>query len=572
MEEGEPIDYSPFQGPRKRQRQAPITRQDDAQFYYDEDDIERDMMEDRLRELREHEENDYESGRDDYEEDDYGENYDFLVEGGATVYQGVQGPQVGDLLREAVIRMCLQIARNDETLLYLEDDWFKAARKSAWLWSDSDLMLLGKALVGNTHFQTLSLRMVRACSCRGPMPLRAAQALCRGIAQSQLKKVTLTRICTHYINDLCDGAGTLPGLESFYVSETMITPYIINKIALMLQPLPSTPESLSQPVCGRGLIHLSFVHCDITNLDLLTLSLRLSHNRSLQTLILTRNLISNMGVIYFCQNWKDDSPLQVLNLSSNRIGSQGARVLLEATTRHPQLKELLLFENRGIGHEGFRWVGEHLASTHLQRLDLHNCVNQTSNGSLHAQIDACRALANGLRHCTTMKRLVVGGNNLSARGVTMIMQALANHPSIRVISIKYDYSIDLAGVHKIGLALLRMTQLQQLNLDYAVEYWPRRQTKLALKAGQALLDGVKHNIHLTNFSFGGLDQKWRQPIKFHVNLNKICRPLLGSAVSSALWPDIFAKFVGSKKISRVYFLLREQPWLAGRSAVAANRI
>jgi hypothetical protein len=58
------------------------------------------------------------------------------------------------------------------------------------------------------------------------------------------------------------------------------------------------------------LTRLSLRNCNVDDMDMLTLPLGLAYNNSLLELRLDHNSITTMGILYFCQYWSDDSPLQ----------------------------------------------------------------------------------------------------------------------------------------------------------------------------------------------------------------------------------------------------------------------
>ena len=92
----------------------------------------------------------------------------------------------------------------------------------------------------------------------------------------------------------------------------------------------------------------------------------ISHTLQLETLVLETCDIGDDSVRLLIENWKPDSALQSLCLARNRIGPDGAQLLLRAAPGHSSFHVLDLTGNKRIGFEGLRKIGEELsAQSHL---------------------------------------------------------------------------------------------------------------------------------------------------------------------------------------------------------------
>ena len=155
----------------------------------------------------------------------------------------------------------------------------------------------------------------------------------------------------------------------------------------------------------------------------------------------------------------------------------------------------------------------------------------------------------------------MGANNLGATGAKLLMQAVAVHPKLQSLVLAFDASIGWQGLINIGKELPN-TKLKQLGLDGILHAGLDPPSKLARKARAALIKGVQQSVTLTEFSFYGLDETTMEPIRCYLELNEMCRPLLRSdTVTPAMWPHILECFYRKYKISHLFFVLREQPWL-----------
>jgi hypothetical protein len=470
--------------------------------------------------------------------------------------------------RGAIMDVCRRIARNDATLTT------QGCNMTVWpqetntrlQWNVSDITLLGQSLVDNTHLEWLTVDM----SFESQRLIHAEKALSKGLAQSRVETLGLVRPSlrlqkllldgSHHNNQTEEDAGLPLSLKSLDLFCARINTRLLAKRLLLHSPLSS--DQLHK--CYQ-LASLTLANCSLDNMDMLTLSLALADNRWLLSLQLDNNGIGDIGLLYFCQHWKNDSPLEEVNLGQNKIGTRGALHLLQVSDQHPSMQTLGLGGNNQVGSQGLEQIAHLLRQSRLCTLKVNNCVPvlpRSSNVSSKEDIapDLADALVNALRHNTTLDTLDIGGNNLGARGAKRIMQATADHPTLQRLSLGNDETIGFTGLYQIALQL-HHTRLTALRLEGIVSSWPMHDKK-ARQAGQALLKGVLHNETLTFLHCPELPQLWLAPIKFHTNLNATCRPLLShEAITAAVWPRILAYLHRHGKLGQMYFCLREQPWL-----------
>jgi hypothetical protein len=491
--------------------------------------------------------------------------------------------------RGPFIDMALRVARNDESLVNLHD-WSTVGVEQERKWRMEDVMLLGKALRGNTHLQTFCLK-VNKCLCQSRNATRGANAMFHGVSQSKLDTLRIIKVCCRFQARMLEGAGMCSTLQRLEFCDVAIHSMRILKNILMV-PAPLSKSTIPPSVTTRNttpschLNRLNLRNCKIDNLDMLALSLGLADNRCLLYLNLEKNMISNVGIAYLCQHyWKINtdasntdastagdtmlsSPtvLKELDLTWNEIGTYGAYLLLHASTRHPAMNRLLLTGNGMIGHKGLQLIGQELPRTHLQYLEIHQVVDVDlpwTEWSKAEHQQAARVLADGVRQNTTLLQLHVGANVLGPPGVQWLLQAVAAHPCLHTLALAGDGSIGYAGLRHIGNELGH-TRLKQIHLDGIILPWPKDpEPKAARQAGQALLKGVQDNVRMTFFTCFDLNVKWLGPIEFYTDVNKTCRPLFrNERVTSALWPYILAKFYHKEqRISHMFFALKEQPSL-----------
>ena len=92
---------------------------------------------------------------------------------------------------------------------------------------------------------------------------------------------------------------------------------------------------------------------------------------------------------------------------------------------------------------------------------------------------------------------------------------------------------------------------------------------VAIRAAQALVDGMKRNFCLRQLELDEkeewqpLIQSYLDDVEFYLDLNRKGRYLLRDQhhhdMTPSLWPSILA--YSNNNVSRLYYFLREQPWL-----------
>jgi hypothetical protein len=431
---------------------------------------------------------------------------------------------------------CVRIAKNDPTLVNAGAD--KGCDQGL---DNTDIYLLGKALVGNTHLQTLRLGSTESCfDTEGGVPV-----LCRGIAQSQLHQLDVYELGVRVQKSLFrQQLAKLSTLRDLVIWQTKLD-----------------ARTLTSP--NQFLTCLTLDHCELNHSEMMALSQWIFGHSSLLSLKMSDNGISDSGVNCICEHWnKADSPLKDLELGKNRIGPNGAQLLMREAARHSVFCKLDLSRNPTIGQRGLELIGQELSAIFFHTLIIDGCCDAlptpTADSDAEAIQDAvCQALADGLRGNSSLVRLDIGCNHLGAKGAQMLMQAVAVHPSLQSLSLTGDKTVGFSGLKWIGMELphTKLKSICLANCDWS-------ESPAATSAGQALLDGVRRNRTLTSFYLPYLPRIWNDPIQFFMQVNRTCRPLLHSdVVVPAVWPYILERFQRDAKLGQVYWSLREQPWL-----------
>ena len=176
----------------------------------------------------------------------------------------------------------------------------------------------------------------------------------------------------------------------------------------------STPDSLSlSGQCeGDGVPFIAFGLCI---------------SRTICTLDISNNNISNLGAQEIARALHENQTLQTLNISCNNIQVDGAKAMAEA-----------LHENKA-----------------LQYLDISN-NNILDNGVI--------AISECIKKHSKLQHLVISGNNISSKGTNQLAEAVKNNTTLRSLDISNN-KISNDGVKFISNCLKHNCILKELNLS-----------------------------------------------------------------------------------------------------------
>lgn len=269
--------------------------------------------------------------------------------------------------------------------------------------------------------------------------------------------------------------------------------------------------------------------------------------------------------------------LRYLIFAGNGIYPNGAQAFMRAIATRSHMAQLILIGNDQIGYDGLRKIGEELPHVRLEDLYLDSCVDMvTKSSSTETRLQACQALANGLRQNNTLKELDLANNGLNSAGAHLLIEGIAHHPSLVKFSIANNPDIGFQGILLVaqGLPLLRVEEInlrgcaKRIDTDVA----SNESKALIVKASQALIASVKENVYLLELNLEDMDlaDGCREEINFYLELNNSGRNLIhkSDTIAPAVWCHIFAN---AEEDGHIYYFLREQPWLVRPTGVAQKR-
>ena len=228
----------------------------------------------------------------------------------------------------------------------------------------------------------------------------------------------------------------------FPVSNEMIDSRAVTVNILWDGTNNSTPDSLnlSDQCEGDGVSLIAFGLCN---------------NRTIRTLDISNNNISDLGVQQIARALHENQTLQTLNISSNDIQANGAKAMAKALHENQTLQTLDISYN-DIQVDGAKAMAEALhKSKALQYLDVSN-NSILDNGVI--------AISEYIKKNSILQQLVISGNHISSKGAKQIAEAVKINTTLRNFDISNNKTSN-DGVKFISDCLKHNCILKELNLS-----------------------------------------------------------------------------------------------------------
>lgn len=168
-----------------------------------------------------------------------------------------------------------------------------------------------------------------------------------------------------------------------------------------------------------------------------------------------------------------------LDLTSCRIGREGAPIMVQALKQNTSLKKLFLKSNK-LGHDGAKAIAELIRTNRtLTVLDL-------VGNDFNPQSGIC--IADALRENNTLCHLELDSNNIQAEGCSAIMDALKQNKTLTLLEMSMN-NFGPEGARAIGETLKVNQTLIQLRID---------SNNIAAEGVEYISNGLKVNKSLKN--------------------------------------------------------------------------
>ncbi|GEM46867.1 hypothetical protein DC3_25020 [Deinococcus cellulosilyticus NBRC 106333 = KACC 11606] len=210
----------------------------------------------------------------------------------------------------------------------------------------------------------------------------------------------------------------------------------------------------------------------------------LKHNSSIHTLLLGTDGIGDAGAQMVAEVVAQNSTLHTLYLGCNHITDAGTALIAEALMQHDRIEALWLKRNP-IGPQGAESLARLLEKTRtLKVLDL---VNAMGDPSGIAKIISVLTHKN-----RTVRRLYLGGNNLTAHEAGLLAEMLQKNPTIEALMLNVGRLQD-EGAAFLAEALRHNTTLRELGLA---------SNGIGARGGRLLFRALRHHPTLQVLDLG----------------------------------------------------------------------
>ena len=228
----------------------------------------------------------------------------------------------------------------------------------------------------------------------------------------------------------------------------------------------STPDSLnlSGQCEGDGVSLIAFGLCN---------------NRTICTLDISNNNISNLGAQEIARALYMNQTLQALNISSNNIQVDGTKAMAKALHENQTLQTLNISSN-DIQVDGAKAMAKALHENQtLQTLNI---------SSNDIQVDGAKAMAKALHENQTLQTLNISCNDIRVDGAKALAEALHDSKALQYLDISNN-NILYNGVITISECIKKNSKLQELVISG---------NNISSKGAKQIAEAVKINTTLRN--------------------------------------------------------------------------
>ena len=236
----------------------------------------------------------------------------------------------------------------------------------------------------------------------------------------------------------------------------------------------------------------------------------ISHNKSMESLLLSDNNLNDDGVIKIAQSLCKHNTLKVINLQSNNITEKAAEALASIISSNTGLEELYLGNNTiQLGIITMSTALKNISS--LKVLDLYsNNIPEEAADELSAAIKANNSLeklslggnhlgsstvmvVNALKQFTTLKELDLIDNQNRSEELAPALTSIISHNKCMESLLLSGNNLNDDGIIKIAQSLCKHNKLKMINL---------RSNNITEKAAEALASIISSNTGLIKLYLG----------------------------------------------------------------------
>ena len=225
----------------------------------------------------------------------------------------------------------------------------------------------------------------------------------------------------------------------------------INKSGKLVTKISTscTPDNIEDDVWSFGVYDADHL--------VMCLSECLKEDDTLQELNLSWNRITSEGAKMIGEAIKENKILQKLDISHNSISDDGVAAISDGLKCNISLQELNLSYNM-ITSEGAKMIGEAIkVNKTLQKLDI--CDNSISD-------DGVAAISDGLKCNISLQELNMSSNNIASEGAKLIAEAIQVNTTLHTLDIRQYINNRLSFNMTVLTTVHHNNTLMKLELPY----------------------------------------------------------------------------------------------------------
>lgn len=286
----------------------------------------------------------------------------------------------------------------------------------------------------------------------------------------------------------------------------------------------------------------------------------LQSNQSLTELRLCHNTIEDTdeSLSHVAHGLSANRRLKVLDLMGNGLDDAALSKIVKGLAHDESILEFLSLDFNDIGTVGAQAIANMLQQKNCHLKDLHACCNRIGS-------EGAEALAQGLRHNSSLQTLLLSLNDIGNEGAGALAQAMSVNTTLTKLCIPSN-NVGNPGLISFGEALPKMKGLKELHVGDFYDAF----------AAHAVLSGLQLNTKLTALylQFPVCEEEEsgqgcartstvEERLDFYLRLNKSGRSLLHAHSPSSLWPMVLEKSIENEHVAGypdvLYCMLREKP-------------
>lgn len=199
---------------------------------------------------------------------------------------------------------------------------------------------------------------------------------------------------------------------------------------------------------------IRITHRNLNDIDCKAISNALLVNKTVTTLDLSNNLVTDKGALYLASAIVENDRVQVFVLAGNKLAFNSAQIFAELLERSKSLTILDLSGNK---------IDDKACGILAEAVKNNETLQEFNLGQNELTENAGISLSDALKNNTKLERLSLSWN-LIRHGVVSIATAVSTNQALRILDLSWN-GVDDLGVRALVTGLETNTTLEDLNLS-----------------------------------------------------------------------------------------------------------